>query len=115
MSRLATIKLTAVVATTAMALFAGAASASAKQVCGWYAIAYCSTSEQAVANFVNNGWGSTIKTSNFSGLAPGQYCAVSGPQTRESAARDRDRALYSRVSPSVYIKHACANQRFIGD
>lgn len=99
----------------AVGFIAGASAAQAKQVCGWYAIAYCSASKQAVVSFANNGWGSTIMTSNFSGLKPGQYCAVSGPQTRECASRDRDRALYNRVSPSAYIKQACADARFIGD
>lgn len=90
-------------------------AANAKQVCGWYAIAYCSTNRAAVANFANEGWGAVINTNNFSGFARNKFCAVSGPQPKWSATEDRRKAIASGVSNDVYIKRACAEEQFIGD
>lgn len=89
--------------------------ASAKQICGWYAIAYCSVNQAAVSKFANNGWGTVIKTSHFQGFARGQFCAVSGPQSKSSALQDRRNAIGNGVSNDIYIKRACADERYIGD
>ena len=99
----------------AAAVSATPASAKSKPVCGWYAIAYCTQSEDAAYKFSGNGWGAVIKTNNFTGFAPGKFCVVSGPQPKASAIRDRRAAIGNGVSDDVYIKHACADERFIGD
>jgi hypothetical protein len=97
------------------ATLAASTAAEAKQMCGWYAIAYCSTSQPAVAAFANNGWGAVINTSNFRGFAPGKFCAVSGPQSKDSAARDMGYAIANGVTKSIYMKRACADEKYIGD
>jgi hypothetical protein len=102
-------------ATIATSAVATPSPAEAKQVCGWYVIAYCSTSEPAVSNFTNNGWGAVINTSNFRGFAPGKFCAVSGPQPKDSAARDLGYAIVNGVTKSAYMKRACADEKYIGD
>ncbi len=89
--------------------------AEAKQVCGWYAIAYCSTSNAAVVTFANNGWGQVINTSNYRGFAPGKFCAVSGPQSKSSADSDRRAALNTGATKSAYIKNACTDEANLGD
>ena len=92
-----------------------ATPAAAKPMCGWFAIAYCTQSQNAAGQFANNGWGAVIKTSKFTGFAPGQYCVVSGPQSKASAIRDRRAAIGNGVSDDVYIKRACADEADIGD
>ncbi len=101
----------ALVAATAVS----ATPANAKTMCGWFAIAYCTQSEEAAGNFASNGWGAVIKTSKFTGFAPGKYCVVSGPQPKASAIRDRRAAIGNGVSDDVYIKRACADEMDIGD
>jgi hypothetical protein len=105
-------------ATTALSfasVIAASTAAEAKQMCGWYAIAYCSTSRPAVATFANNGWGAVINTTNFRGFAPGKFCAVSGPQSKDSAARDIGYAIANGTTKSAYMKRACADEKYIGD
>ena len=106
---------TAAAFVSVFAALATASPADAKQVCGWYAIAYCSTSQSAVGTFANKGWGAVIDTNNFRGFARGQFCAVSGPQPKWSAASDREKAIAASVSKSVYIKRACADEKYTGD
>ncbi len=89
--------------------------ASAKDICGWYAIAYCTSSEYAAIDFVNNGWGALINTNAYVGLRAGLYCVVSGPQSKSSAWRDRTAAIENGVSDDVYIKQACTDEANVGD
>ena len=89
--------------------------ASAKQVCGWYAIAFCSPSQAAASQFGNGGWGQVIDTRQYAGLKPGFACVVSGPQPKASAARDRAAAISNGVSASTYIKRACTDEKNVGD
>ena len=105
----------AAAALSGLAALTASSPSEAKQVCGWYAIAYCSTSESAVGQFANKGWGAVINTNNFSGFAPGRFCAVSGPQPKSSAMADRRKAIGAGVSDDVYIKRACANEKYTGD
>lgn len=100
---------------TLAALTAAAAPASAKDICGWYAIAYCTDSEAAAADFAGNGWGTVIDTNAYIGLRAGLYCVVSGPQSKSSAWRDREAAIANGVSGDVYIKKACTDEAGIGD
>jgi hypothetical protein len=100
----------------AAALLAAAPQrAAAKQICGWYAIAYCSPDRYAAEQFAGRGWGSAIGTDVFTGLRHGLYCVVSGPQSKASARRDRGMAIAEGVADDVYIKRACADASFIGD
>ena len=92
-----------------------ATPAAGKPMFGWFAIAYCTQSQNAAGQFANIGWGAVIKTSKFTGFAPGQYCVVSGPQSKASAIRDRRAAIGNGVSDDVYIKRACADEPDIGD
>jgi hypothetical protein len=92
-----------------VALLLGAAPAQAKEVCGWYAIAFCSSDRTSAEDFVNDGWGAIIDTDDYDGLRGGLYCAVSGPQPRWSALRDRDNARKNGVSDTTYIKRACTD------
>jgi hypothetical protein len=87
---------------------AAATPANAKDICGWYAIIYCSPSE-AGAISANKGWGSMIHTSAYRGFAPNRFCLGSGPQPKWSARLDRERALNSGVAKSAYIKYACTD------
>ena len=103
----------ATLSTLAAALLLPSA-ASAKQICGWYSILYCSTSENAV-HAANKGWGAVINTNHFRGFAPGKYCLVSGPQGRASALRDRADAIRQGYASSGYVKRACADEYYTGD
>ena len=104
------------IAATALSAFATLTpAAEAKTICGWYAIAYCSTDRAAVGRFANNGWGAVIDTGHFRGFAPGRFCAVSGPQPKASAIQDRRNAIGNGVSDDVYIKRACADEYYTGD
>lgn len=90
--------------------------ATAKQVCGWYAIVSCSSSLAAAqAATLKHGWGAILETSKYKGLKPGTYCIGSGPQPKASAVRDRKAAIAQGISRSTYIKHACTDERNIGD
>jgi hypothetical protein len=89
--------------------------ARAKQICGWYAIAFCSPSEAAASQFGNAGWGQVIDTAKYQGLKPGLSCVVSGPQPKDSAARDRIAAISNGVSATTYIKRACTDAKNVGD
>jgi hypothetical protein len=90
-------------------------TASARQVCGWYAIAFCATSRSAAENFANDGWGQVIKTSQYRGFRPGYFCVVSGPQSKSSAQRDVRMARRDGVSATAYAKRACTHESNIGD
>ncbi len=103
----------------AAALIASAASAlpaSAKQLCGWYAIASCTTSQaDADAFMTKGGWGQTIDTNNYVGLKGNLFCVVSGPQPKASAKRDMANAKANGVASDVYIKRACTDEKNLGD
>jgi hypothetical protein len=92
-----------------VALVLGTAPAQAKEVCGWYAIAFCSSDRTSAEDFGNDGWGEIIDTDDYDGLRGGLFCAVSGPQPRWSALRDRDNARKNGVSDTTYIKRACTD------
>ncbi len=92
-----------------------ASPAAAKRVCGWYAIASCTSDQTSAADFANDGWGSVIDTDDYSGLKRGLFCVVSGPQPKWSALRDRDNARANGVSDDTYIKRACTDESNIGD
>ena len=92
-----------------------AGSATAKDICGWYAIAYCTDNESAASEFANRGWGAAIATNVLKGLKPGPFCVVSGPQSKSSAWTDRNAAIANGVASDVYIKHACADETAIGE
>lgn len=103
-------------ATASLAVTAALAQpASAKDICGWYAIAYCTDNEAAASDFAGRGWGSAIATDVLKGFRPGLFCVVSGPQSKASAWRDRNAAIAQGVAGDVYIKHACADEATIGD
>ena len=102
----------AAVATTAAAV---SQPASAKDICGWYAIATCTSDEYAATQFANDGWGTVINTNDYVGLRAGLFCVVSGPQSKASAFRDRDAAIANGVASDVYIKKACTDEANIGD
>ncbi len=89
--------------------------ASAKQVCGWYAIASCTPDQSAAENFVNKGWGAVINTNDYTGFTRGYFCVVSGPQPKASAARDVETAKAGGVANDMYIKRACTDERNLGD
>jgi hypothetical protein len=91
------------------------APVSAKNVCGWYAVVFCSPSEAKAITFVNGGWGALIKTKDYKGFKSGLYCVVSGPQPKSSALRDRKAAIAQGISASTYIKRACTDEKNIGD
>jgi hypothetical protein len=106
-------KISKSVALAAAALSLGSALATAtpaeaSQICGWYAIVYCSPTE-AGANSANKGWGTLIHTNDYSGFARNKYCLVSGPQPKWSAATDRLRAINSGITKTAYIKRACTD------
>lgn len=105
----------ALAAASLAALAISAAPASAKDICGWYAIAYCTDSEAAASDFAGNGWGTVIDTNTYVGLRAGLFCVVSGPQSKSSAWRDREAAIANGVSGDVYIKKACTDEAGIGD
>lgn len=104
-------KITALV----LALASWPAAANAKQICGWYAIVYCSESRAGASAAADSGWGTVINTNHFRGFAPGNYCVVSGPQSKSSALADRKAALQQGVTQSAYVKRACADERYTGD
>jgi hypothetical protein len=104
-----------VAATFAFAALSTAAPANAKQTCGWYAVAFCSRSEAATTAFISKGWGILIDTSAFSNFPKGQYCGVSGPQSKASAERDRRAALKNGVSKSVTVRRSCADSAVFND
>jgi hypothetical protein len=90
--------------------------ASAKQVCDWYAIVSCSTSQaDADAFMTKGGWGQTIDTNNYVGLKENLFCVVSGPQPKASAKRDMAAAKANGVAKDVYIKRACTDEKNLGD
>lgn len=89
--------------------------ASAKTICGWYVIAACTSSQDDAGKFANGGWGAVIDTNHFKGLAPDLFCVVSGPQPKASAKLDLKRARENNVAPNLYIKRACADEKYIGD
>ena len=92
------------------------APASAKQVCGWYAIASCSKSQdEADAFMTKGGWGQAIDTNKYVGLKAGLFCVVSGPQPKDSAKRDMAAAKANGVASDVYIKRACTDEANLGD
>lgn len=91
------------------------APAYAKQVCGWYAIAYCNSSKAETIKFANRGWGAVIHSNDYAGLTAGYFCAASGPQPRDSALRDQKNARTTGVSSDTYIKRACTDAANIGD
>ncbi len=99
----------------ALVLAAVSPPASAADICGWYAIATCTSDEYAATNFANNGWGTVINTNEYVGLRAGLFCVVSGPQSKSSAFRDRDAAIANGVADDVYIKKACTDEANIGD
>jgi hypothetical protein len=90
--------------------------ASAKQLCGWYAIASCTTLQaDADAFMTKGGWGQTIDTNNYVGLKENLFCVVSGPQPKASAKRDMAAAKANGVAKDVYIKRACTDEKNLGD
>lgn len=113
MTQIARLALAAAALATTVA--ATAHPASAKDICGWYAIAYCTSDEYVAADFANNGWGTVINTNAYVGLRAGLYCVVSGPQSKSSAWRDRAAAIENGVSNDAYIKKACTDESNIGD
>jgi hypothetical protein len=108
-------KLVCAAAAAAVAVFSASSPASAKQTCGWYAVAFCSKSEAATTAFINKGWGVLIVTSAFSNFPKGQFCGVSGPQSKASAERDRRAALKNGVSKSVTVRRSCADSAVFND
>jgi hypothetical protein len=92
-----------------------APSASAKQVCGWYAIISCSSARAEAVEVVNKGWGTILDTDDYNGLAPGLFCVASGPQPKASAVRDLASANEQGLSDSAYIKRACTDAKNVGD
>lgn len=99
-------------AALAMTLNTGPAAA---EVCGWYAIAACTSSRADAVRFANRGWGAIIDTDDFRGFRGGLYCVVSGPQSKASAERDRKAAVSQGIAADAYIKRACADESVIGD
>ena len=97
------------------ALFALPVPAKAADICGWYAIAFCSRSQDAARDFSGRGWGAVVSTDGFKGFKPGYYCVLSGPQSKASARRDMEVAMADGVAPDMYIKRACADESLIGD
>jgi hypothetical protein len=98
-----TLGLAALAATAAATL-----PARATEICGWYAIATCTSDYSAADEWVkNNGWGEVIDTSEFGGFRPGLFCAVSGPHKKAKAFRVRQTLLDDGYSDSAYIKRAC--------
>lgn len=96
-------------------LIFAATPASAKQVCGWYAIASCTRVQSDAESFVNNGWGAVINTSDYSGFKRGYFCVVSGPRSKSSAKRDMRTATANGVADDMYIKNACTDESNLGD
>jgi hypothetical protein len=92
-----------------------AVPAQAKQICGWYVVAFCSVDQAAADDFAGRGWGSAISTDVFTGFRHGLYCVLSGPQSKSSAQHDRLAALNQGVADDAYIKRACADESAIGD
>lgn len=90
------------------------APAAAKPVCGWYAVAACTTSHSDAINFASNGWGDVIDTTYYSNLADGYFCVVSGPQTKVGAMRDRNILISKGLSASAYVKRACVDDSNLG-
>ena len=89
--------------------------ARAADICGWYAIAFCSRSQDAARDFSGRGWGAVVSTNGFKGFKSGFYCVLSGPQSKASARRDMQMAMADGVAPDMYIKRACADDSLIGD
>lgn len=85
-------------------------AASAKDICGWYAIATCTTSLRDARNFANDGWGEVIDTDLYDNLVDGYWCVVSGPQSKAGANRDRRHLIGSGISDTAYIKRACVDE-----
>ena len=109
-------KKTTILASAAFALTVSfSTQAPAKPNCGWYAIAYCSTSEDAAEKFVNGGWGQLIDTNKYDGFKHGLYCVVSGPQPKLSAVNDKAAARDAGIAGDVYIKKACTDESNAGD
>ena len=102
-------------ALAALALAAGAEAAAAKTVCGWYVIAACTSSQSDAAKFANEGWGAVIDTNHYRGFKPDLFCVVSGPQGKSSAKVDLQHAIDNNVAPDLYIKRACADDKYLGD
>ncbi len=102
-------------ATALLGLAAAASSAQAKQVCGWYAIIFCSSDEAKAIEVVNKGWGAILETNKYTGLKRGLYCVASGPQPRASAMRDRKAAIAQGSPSTSYIKRACTDAKNVGD
>lgn len=87
----------------------------AADICGWYAIAFCSRSQDAARDFSGRGWGAVVNTTGFKGFKPGLFCVLSGPQSKASARRDMQMAMADGIAPDMYIKRACADESLIGD
>lgn len=96
-------------------LLTSAMPAKAADICGWYAIAFCSRSAEAARDFSGRGWGAVVNTDSFKGFKPGYYCVLSGPQSKASAKRDMQMAMADGVAPDMYVKRACADESLIGD
>lgn len=92
-----------------------ATTCRAENVCGWYAIAFCSKSKAAAQDFAGQGWGAAISTVDYIGLKSGLHCVVSGPQSKASALRDRQSAISQGVADDVYVKRACTDINNVGD
>ncbi|HAH10281.1 MAG TPA: hypothetical protein DCL48_09285 [Alphaproteobacteria bacterium] len=93
----------------------GAVPAQARDVCGWYAIAFCSKGSGPAYDFADRGWGQVIKTNAYRGFQRGFFCVVSGPQSQASAKRDARLARQNGVSRSAYVKRACTDESNVGD
>ena len=78
------------------------------QVCGWFAIYHCSRSVQEASRFASNYRGFLIDSSDarLPNFAPGWYCVVDGPTSRDQAMSS---AGYARRDGhhTAYAKNSC--------
>ncbi len=79
-----------------------------QNVCGWYAIHYCSKSYDVTVNEARKFAGYVIDTNDriYPNFARGWYCSVLGPMTREAADTIATRAKGTGF-PTAYIKNPC--------
>jgi hypothetical protein len=78
------------------------------QVCGWFAIYYCSRGYQDAAAFAGRYRGFVIDSSDprLPNFRPGWYCVVEGPTSRSQAL---EWAAYARRDgySTAYAKSSC--------
>ncbi len=79
-----------------------------QNVCGWYAIHYCSKSYEVAASEARKfaGWVVNTNEPSYPKFAPGWFCSVLGPMAKQDAdniaAKAKDRGF-----PTAYIKNPC--------